>query len=298
MKNEINGIIWCLKDEEYESELEQFITKNDKNIINYLNNEEAKKENKGFGYNNSFKFSCKKIYYKNITEMHKVSYLTIPNSIQIFTKKGKSYFICLNITKREKIFLDIISKINDKYKNKDTKLEGYSDLIQKKSSKNIYIDVFYMRNCPLSYIDNNSKEYSNSTFLGLKKSSRKKTNSLHISNNNTNLRINYNKAVISTNTFLSEAADLWTKNKISNFDYLMLLNVLSGRSLINLSQYFIFPRIFTNFNHNILNWISSSIYRDLSYPIFACDPSMRKDIKDKYDLIEVDKYHSGTFYST
>ena len=301
VKNDIDEMIWCLHKEEYETELEQFISKNDKDIIKDLKGEESDKNNgkkKGFGYNNSLTFSYKKIYYKNITEMHKVSYLTIPNSIEIFTKKGKSYFICLNITKREKIFMDIISRINERYKNKDTKIEGYSELIQKKSTKNAYADYFYMRNCPLSYIENNSKEYSSGSLLGLKKSSRKKTYSLHISNNKTNVRINYNTALISINTFLSEASELWTKNKISNFDYIMLLNILSGRSLNNLSQYFILPRIFVNFNHNILNWISSSIYRDLSYPIFACDPFLRNDIKNKYDLIEEDKYHSGTFYST
>ena len=78
----------------------------------------------------------------------------------------------------------------------------------------------------------------------------------------------------------------------------MLLNILSGRSLNNLSQYFIFPRILNDFNHNILNWISSTIYRDLSYPILSSEPSLRDEIKQKYDLNEFDNYHSGTFYST
>jgi hypothetical protein len=78
----------------------------------------------------------------------------------------------------------------------------------------------------------------------------------------------------------------------------MALNCFSGRSLNDLTQYFIFPWIIKNFDHNILNWFSSSLYRDLSLPLFACEQKL-SDLKSKYDLQdESDKYHSGTFYST
>ena len=300
VKNEIDSTIWFLQKEEYEKEFEEYISKNDQNLINefFPNTVESSinKKEKGFGYNNSFNFSYKKIYFKNISEIHKTSYLTIPNSIEIFLRNGKSYFLCFNITKREKVYIDIISKINNYYKNKNQKLEGCSEIFFKKAGS----DNFYMKYCPIEYLEDNIKEYSTGLF-GLKKSSRKKTNSIHNSNNNNNnfhVKINYIKAMVSVSTFLSDVSDLWAKNKISNFDYIMLLNILSGRSLNNLSQYFIFPRLLNNYNHNILNWISSSIYRDLSYPILASEPLIRDDIKKKYDISDADKYHSGTFYST
>ena len=213
---------------------------------------------------------------------------------------GKSYFICLNITKREKIYLEIINSINRFYKNKEKNVEGFADFL-KKSIRNNNNENFYMKYCPTSHLENNIKEYSNSNLFGLKRSGRKKTTSSYIGSNNfynSKNKNNFNKAIITKNTFLSEITDLWSKNKVSNFDYIMLLNILSGRSLNNLSQYFIFPRIFKDFNHNILNWISSSIYRDLSYPILSSEPSLRKEISRKYELIQGDKYHSGTFYST
>ena len=300
VKKEIDSTIWCLQKEEYENEFEDYISKNDQNIINeFFTNTPGtskKKQEKGFGYDNSFNFSYKKIYFKNISEIHRTSYLTIPNSIEIFLKNGKSYFLCFNITKREKVYVDIISKINNYYKNKNQKLEGCSEIFFKKAGS----DNFYMKYCPIAYLENNLKEYSTGLF-GMKKNSRKKTNSIHNSNinfNHINVKINYNKAMVSVSTFLSEVSDLWAKNKISNFDYIMLLNIISGRSLNNLSQYFIFPRLLNNYTHNILNWVSSSIYRDLSYPILSSDPLMRDDIKKKYDLSDLDKYHSGTFYST
>ena len=307
VKSEIDGTIWCLQKEEYESELEKYISKNEKNIIKELftidaeNHKNNKMQIKGFGYNNTFKFSFKKLYYKNISEMHRTSYLTVPNSIEIFMSNGKSYFLCLNITKREKIFMEIINNINEVYKNKEKRLEGYTDSFLKKTSKNVCFENFYMKYCPIGYIENNIKEYSNTGLFGLKKSARKKTSSVHVINANlyiSNLKNNFTEAIINEYTFRSEVIDLWAKNRISNYDYIMLLNILSGRSLNNLSQYFIFPRIFNDFNHNILNWISSSIYRDLSYPILASEPSLREDIKNKYDITEADKYHSGTFYST
>ena len=308
VQNEIDATIWCVQKEEYESQLEQYIANNEKNILKevFTNVENKKgKKSKGFGYNNSYKFSYKKIYYKNITEMHRVSYLTIPNSIEIFMTNGKSYFICLNISKREKIFTDIITKINDFYIKKDIKIEGYSDFYLKKSSKNINNENFYMRHCPIPYLENNSKEYSSSSngLFGVKLSARKKTSSIHNSShsfyyNNAGMKIKYSKSIVTVSSFLSDVYELWTKNKISNYDYIVLLNILSGRSLNNLSQYFIFPRLLNDFNHTILNWISSSIYRDLSYPVLASEPQIRDDIKTKYDLNAVDKYHSGTFYST
>ena len=36
----------------------------------------------------------------------------------------------------------------------------------------------------------------------------------------------------------------------------MALNCLSGRSLNDLTQYYIFPWILKNFDHNILNWFN------------------------------------------
>ena len=166
----------------------------------------------------------------------------------------------------------------------------------------IFSETFYLKHCPITYLENNFREYSgNNSIFGMKKNSRKKANSSHNINiiiNNPNIKINYNEAIITMSTFLPEVSDLWTKNKISNFDYIMLLNVLSERSLNNLSQYFIFPRILNDFNHNILNWISSSIYRDLSFPILSSNPLLRDEMKKKYSQVSQDKYHSGTFYST
>ena len=305
VKSEIDATIWCVNKESYENELEQFISRNDQNILKELFNTQkgSDKSVKGFEYNSSYSFSYIKLLFKNISEMHRTSYLTVPNSIEIFMKNGKSYFICLSLPKREKIFMDIINKMNEFYRNKE--MNENTDFYKKNNKSVSYTDSFYMKYCPLSYLLNNSKELNNSISFGYKlnSSARKKANSTTNSSddipyNKKGLNINHNKGMITPSTFLSEVTELWTKSKVSNFDYITLLNILSGRSLNNLSQYFIFPRLLNDFNHSILNWMSSSIYRDFSYSIIASDPQNREDVKKKYETSSGEKYHSGTFYST
>lgn len=40
----------------------------------------------------------------------------------------------------------------------------------------------------------------------------------------------------------------WCNGEISNFDYLMLINKYSGRSLIDLNQYYVFPWVIKDYN--------------------------------------------------
>jgi len=105
------------------------------------------------------------------------------------------------------------------------------------------------------------------------------------------------KSILDGNSFKEEICNYWSKNRISNYDYLILLNTLSGRALNDLSQYFIFPWIIKDFNKDNLNWMSNSIFRDLSIPIYAIGGDFKK-IKENYDILDEDQYHSGTFYST
>ena len=63
---------------------------------------------------------------------------------------------------------------------------------------------------------------------------------------------------------LETALEQWQQQKLSNFEYLMLLNAEAGRSLSDLAQYPIFPHILCDFTSSTLNLKDPSIYRDLS----------------------------------
>ncbi len=67
------------------------------------------------------------------------------------------------------------------------------------------------------------------------------------------------------------ARDRWIKREISNFEYLMILNTLAGRSYNDLTQYPVFPWVLTDYTSEKLDFNKSSTFRDLSKPIGALD---------------------------
>jgi hypothetical protein len=266
--------------------LNNYIRENDKEIIEKFNVEKEKNKTiKGFGYNRNYKFQIKKIKFSDINEIHKVSFLQIQNSIEIITNKGKVFFLCFIRERRDNIFSHLINKITNIYSNIKNK-KSISKKIQKNSD-----DCFYMKHCPKLYL-NSVKDNNIFSFIGKK-----------IINYKKKVKDIYGKAIVDKNIFLNEVNGLWLKNRISNFDYLMLLNTFSGRSLINLFQYFIFPVILKDFNHRIINLANKAMYRDLSLPIFACDPAENGELSQleikNFEVSELgNQYHSGVFYST
>jgi len=56
----------------------------------------------------------------------------------------------------------------------------------------------------------------------------------------------------------------WQRREISNFEYLMYLNTISGRTYQDLNQYPIFPWVIADYESEKLDLNSPSTYRDLS----------------------------------
>ncbi|CAB3401729.1 unnamed protein product [Caenorhabditis bovis] len=93
----------------------------------------------------------------------------------------------------------------------------------------------------------------------------------------------------------------WQKREISNFDYLMFLNTVAGRTFNDLSQYPVFPWILTNYTTETLDLNVASNFRDLSKPIGALSESRRKFFNERYTSWSDDQipaFHYGTHYST
>jgi hypothetical protein len=65
--------------------------------------------------------------------------------------------------------------------------------------------------------------------------------------------------------------DQWRRREISNFEYLMYLNTLAGRSYNDLTQYPIFPWVISDYTSETLDLNVPSSFRDLSKPIGALD---------------------------
>lgn len=62
---------------------------------------------------------------------------------------------------------------------------------------------------------------------------------------------------------------IFQRGEISNFQYLMHLNTLAGRSYNDLMQYPIFPWVLADYASEELDLTSSITFRDLSKPMGA-----------------------------
>ncbi|XP_075884079.1 neurobeachin-like protein 2 isoform X3 [Nelusetta ayraudi] len=94
----------------------------------------------------------------------------------------------------------------------------------------------------------------------------------------------------------------WVCREVSNFEYLMQLNTIAGRTYNDLSQYPVFPWILCDYTSPVLDLDDPSVFRDLSKPIGVVNPRNAQNVKEKYESFEdptgsVDKFHYGTHYS-
>uniref|UniRef100_A0A8D3CVJ9 LPS responsive beige-like anchor protein n=1 Tax=Scophthalmus maximus TaxID=52904 RepID=A0A8D3CVJ9_SCOMX len=99
----------------------------------------------------------------------------------------------------------------------------------------------------------------------------------------------------------SNMTQRWQRREISNFEYLIFLNTISGRSFNDLNQYPVFPWVITNYDSEELDLTLPSNFRDLSKPIGALNPKRAAFFSDRYESWEDDqvpKFHYGTHYST
>ncbi|KAM4705340.1 neurobeachin-like protein 2 [Rhinophrynus dorsalis] len=94
----------------------------------------------------------------------------------------------------------------------------------------------------------------------------------------------------------------WVWREISNFEYLMQLNTIAGRTYNDLSQYPVFPWILRDYVSETLDLSNPEVFRDLSKPIGVVNERHAREVKEKYESFEdptgtVDKFHYGTHYS-
>ncbi|XP_062597787.1 neurobeachin-like isoform X2 [Saccostrea cucullata] len=100
---------------------------------------------------------------------------------------------------------------------------------------------------------------------------------------------------------LSSMTQKWQRREISNFDYLMYLNTIAGRTYNDLNQYPVYPWVIVNYDSDELDLKQPSNFRDLSKPIGALNPTRREFFEERYNSWEHDQippFHYGTHYST
>jgi Beige/BEACH domain/PH domain associated with Beige/BEACH len=102
---------------------------------------------------------------------------------------------------------------------------------------------------------------------------------------------------------------LWQRREMSNFDYLMALNTISGRTFNDLGQYPVFPWVLVDYSSDELDFSDPAIYRDLSKPIGALNERRKELAQEKFanwvdagaaddDPDRIRPFHWGSHYSS
>ncbi|XP_034145638.1 neurobeachin-like protein 1 isoform X8 [Esox lucius] len=94
----------------------------------------------------------------------------------------------------------------------------------------------------------------------------------------------------------------WVNRDITNFDYLIQLNTIAGRTYNDLSQYPVFPWILSDYTSEELDLTDPRVFRDLSKPVAVLNERNAKAVREKYESFEdptgtIDRFHYGTHYS-
>ncbi|KAG8369183.1 hypothetical protein BUALT_Bualt15G0124700 [Buddleja alternifolia] len=97
------------------------------------------------------------------------------------------------------------------------------------------------------------------------------------------------------------ARERWRRREITNFEYLMILNTLAGRSYNDLTQYPVFPWVLADYFSENLDLKKSSTFRDLSKPVGALDPKRFEVFEDRYHNFvdpDIPSFYYGSHYSS
>ena len=98
--------------------------------------------------------------------------------------------------------------------------------------------------------------------------------------------------------------DLWQAGSLSNFDYLMALNTLAGRTFNDLTQYPVFPWVIADYVSDSIDLENPKTYRDLSKPMGAQSEKRMMNFIERFQALKdlddtsTPPFHYGTHYSS
>ena len=73
----------------------------------------------------------------------------------------------------------------------------------------------------------------------------------------------------------------WMNGEISNFEYLMYINIFAGRSFNDITQYPVFPWVLSDYTSDEINLNDTNSFRDLSKPITSINEEKLKKFLEK-----------------
>lgn len=102
----------------------------------------------------------------------------------------------------------------------------------------------------------------------------------------------------------SPATRKWMQGEMSNFNYLMHVNTMAGRTFNDLTQYPVFPWVLADYTSDELDLSDPRSFRDLTKPMGCQTPERQADFRERYQSFaemgdhNAPPFHYGTHYST
>ncbi|GAM85921.1 hypothetical protein ANO11243_039310 [Dothideomycetidae sp. 11243] len=100
----------------------------------------------------------------------------------------------------------------------------------------------------------------------------------------------------------NSATRKWTRGEISNFNYLMLVNTMAGRTFNDLTQYPVFPWVLADYGSDELDLDDPRSFRNLGKPMGCQSIARESEFRERYqtfaEMGEQNPFHYGTHYSS
>lgn len=234
---------------------------------------------------------ARRFSYKSISAIQKRSYLLVDKALEIYFSNGYSILLTLPRQKaRDTLYSSLYGKCNN--------LQG-NLIIQSK------INMHGATPCE-SKLQLNSHPLNSMHYPLLNKS-------IAASNANANNMTSFDltRALFTFNWAANEFDSItakWVEGEITNFDYLMHLNTLSGRSYNDWACYPVIPWVLIDYSSDVLDLNNPLVYRDLSKPMGSISSAREKEARERYSSLQDQSptmcsegdapYHFGTHYSS
>ncbi|XP_056659193.1 WD repeat and FYVE domain-containing protein 3 isoform X7 [Monodelphis domestica] len=124
-----------------------------------------------------------------------------------------------------------------------------------------------------------------------------------VSGQRPNTSVEQGSGLLSTLVGEKSVTQRWERGEISNFQYLMHLNTLAGRSYNDLMQYPVFPWVLADYDSQEVDLANPKTFRNLAKPMGAQTDERLTQYKKRYrdwedPNGETPAYHYGTHYSS
>ena len=100
--------------------------------------------------------------------------------------------------------------------------------------------------------------------------------------------------------WLSSATSAWRDGRLSNFEYLLYLNLAAGRGCNDLAQWPVMPWVLRDYDAPFLDLDDPKAYRDLARPVGALNPERLAVLRERAKQMRetgMEPYLYGTHYS-